>query len=176
MTLQKPSPENAADAAHWDAVEEATELLQEERYKEALTTLRDVIKADPKNPYAYYYLGVALFESGELEAARDAYRATLTLAPKYLGARVAYTHVLRAVGDLKGALTEGMLALQQAPGDPDVLHALGLVYLARGDRAAAKKYLEAFLDTGPEFETAIEVRELLAGLGLGVIPRVEDDD
>jgi Flp pilus assembly protein TadD len=66
------------------------------------------------------------------------------------------------LGDTRGAIREGMAALSQAPGDADALHAVGLAYHARGDFAAARKYLEAFLATGPELEVAVEVRELLA--------------
>lgn len=154
-----------ADLAHWDAVEEATELLHEEEYHRALGVLRDVIKADPKNPYAYYFLGIALYEVGELEAARDAYRACSVIAPKHLGARVHLSHTLRELGDAKAAIKEGMEALSLAPGDADALHAVGLAYLARGDDAAGRKYLEAFLEARPEFEAATEVRGILASLG-----------
>jgi Flp pilus assembly protein TadD len=152
------------DAARWDAVEEATELLHEERYREALGELRRALEADPKNVYAYYFLGVAFFELGEVEAARDAYAACLKLAPGHLGARVALCHVLRLLGDIRGALREGTDALSRSPGDPDALHAVGLVYHARGDRVAARKYLEAFLSAGPEFEVALEVRALLEAM------------
>ena len=152
------------DGARWDAVEEATELLHEERYREAMAELRRVLHADPQNAYAYHFLGVAFFEVGEHEAARDAYAACLKLAPSHLGARVALCHVLRMLGDLRGALREGGAALSQAPGDPDALHALGLAYHARGDDVAARKYLEAFLEAGPEFEVAVEVRALLESI------------
>ena len=58
------------DAAHWAAVEEATELLHEERFKEALEALRDVIKADPENPYAFFFLGQGLYATaGALDGA-----------------------------------------------------------------------------------------------------------
>jgi Flp pilus assembly protein TadD len=153
------------DKAYWDAVEEATELLHEERFHEALTALRDVLRAAPKNPYAFYFLGIGLYEVGELEGARDAYRACLKLAPEHLGARVALSHVLRQLGDAKEAIKEGTMALSQAPGDGEALHAVGLAYLERGDEAAAKKYLAAFLDTQPELEVAVEVRAILANLG-----------
>ncbi|MDP9000982.1 MAG: tetratricopeptide repeat protein [Myxococcota bacterium] len=149
------------DSTGWDAVEEATELLHEERFRDALVELHRVLAADPKNAYAYHYLGVAFFEVGEIEAARDAYTACLKLAPAHLGARVALCHVLRILGDLRAALREGMAALSQSPGDPDTLHAMGLAYQARGDLVAARKYLEAFLATGPEFEVTLEVRALL---------------
>lgn len=152
------------DANRWDAVEEATELLHEERFRDAMVELRRVLEVDPKNAYAYHFLGVAFFEAGEVEAARDAYAACLKLAPAYLGARVALCHVLRILGDDRGALREGMAALSQSPGDPDALHAMGLAYQARGDLVAARKYLEAFLATSPEFEVTLEVRALLESM------------
>lgn len=149
------------DHARWDAVEEATELLHEERFREALVALREVLRADPTNPYAFYFTGVGLFETGEIEAARDAYQACLKLAPSYLGARVALCHVLRVLGDVRGAIREGTQALSQQPEDPDALHAVGVAYMARGDGAAARKYLHAYLETNPEFEVAAEVRAML---------------
>jgi tetratricopeptide (TPR) repeat protein len=155
----------ADDTAHWSAVEEATELLHEERYREAMVELRRVLQEDPKNAYAYYFLGVAFYEVGELEASRDAYAACLKVAPKHLGARVALSHVLRQMGDVPGAIREGMAALTQAPGDGEALYALGLAQHARGDDAAARRYLEAFLGTDPELEVALETRGILAQLG-----------
>ena len=152
------------DAAHWAAVEEATELLHEERYKEALEALRDVLRDDPENPYAFFFLGQALYEVGELQPARDAYRAVLRLAPEHLGARVSLTHVLRKLGETRDAVSEGLVALEQAPTDGDVLYALGLAYLARGDNVAARRHLEAFLRANPELETRIEVEGLLAAM------------
>ncbi len=150
-----------ADAAHWEAVEEVSELLHEERFREALAVLRDVLVKDARNPYALYYLGVALYETGELAAARDAYRACIRVAPKHLGARVAVTHVLRALGDLRGAIEAGSAALEQAPGDADCLYAVGMAHYSRGDVAAARRYFQAFLEAGPEYESSEEVRALL---------------
>ena len=157
-----------ADAKNWEAVEEATELLHEERFREALVALRDVATRNPKNPYAFYFLGVALFEIGELEAARDAYKATIRLSPTHLGARVALTHILRQMGELREALKEGTAALSLAPTDGDAIHAVGLVYLARGDKTSARRYLEAFLETKPEFEVGLEVRQMLEALAVDV--------
>jgi tetratricopeptide (TPR) repeat protein len=164
------------DAAAWSAVEEATELLHEERFREAVVELRAVLKRDPRNAYAYYFLGIAFFEIGEVEAARDAYAACLRLAPGHLGARVALAHVLRMMGDIRGAIRQGMAVLERAPGDPDGLHAIGLAYHARGDAKGARKYLEAFLATNPEFEVAVETRALLEELaGAAKLPTEGDD-
>lgn len=149
------------DAEHWGAVEEATELLNEERYREALELLHEIVKKDPTNPYAFFFTGQALYEVGEMEAARDAYRACLKLAPKHLGARIAIAHVLRKTGELRDAIKEGLIALEQSPADPDALYAVGLAYLAKGEKGAARRYLEAFLKAKPELESKIEVEGLL---------------
>jgi tetratricopeptide (TPR) repeat protein len=153
------------DAAHWEAVDEVAEMMHEERFHEALRVLRDIVKADPTNPYAFFLTGQALYEVGELEPARDAYRAALNLAPKHLGARIAITHVERKLGRIREAIKEGMIAVEQAPQDADALYAVGLAYAARGDNPAARRYLEAFLRAKPELETRLEVEALLASMG-----------
>jgi len=158
------SATDSSEAKNWDEVEEAAELLHEEQFQEALYALRDIIKKSPRNPYAYHFLGIALFETAEPEAARDAYRAALKLSPEYLGARVALSHVLRMLGDLRGAITESEEALRRSPTDGDALHAAGLAHAARGDNHAARRYLTAFLESGPEFEAATEVRAILASI------------
>jgi tetratricopeptide (TPR) repeat protein len=160
------SADKERDAAHWTAVEEATELLNEERYVECLSMLKAVLQKDPQNPYAFFYTGVALYECGELEPARDAYRACLRVAPKHLGARIAVSHVLRQLGDHREAIKEGLIALEHAPNDAEALHAVGMGYYARGDNGPARKYLLAFLAAKPEFEVRVEVEALLERMEL----------
>lgn len=152
------------DAAHWEAVDEAAELMHEERFHEALKALHEVVKADPTNPYAFFFTGQAFYEVGELEPARDAYRACINLAPRHLGARIAIAHVERKLGRHREAIKEGMVAVELAPTDADALYAVGLAYAARGDDPAARRYLEAFLKAKPELETALEVEALLANM------------
>ncbi|MGK3991489.1 tetratricopeptide repeat protein [Sorangium sp. So ce136] len=159
--------DESIDAAHWEAVEEAAELLQEEQFQAALVALRDVIKASPSNPYAYNLLGHALYELGHLEPARDAYRAAVRIAPSFLGARVALSHALRRVGDVDGAIAQAKEALRRFPKDGEAMHAMGLAYAAHGNRALARKHLQGFLDAGPEVEAAMEVRQILEMLGVG---------
>ena len=162
-----PGQDSKKDAAYWEAVEEATELLQEGQYPMAMLSLRDVIKAQPNNPYAYNYLGIAFFEIKNLEGARDAYRAAVRLAPDYLGARVSLSHVLRMLGDHNGALNEAREALRRFPKDGEAMHAAGLAHAAKGNRKDARRQLEGFLAQNPEMEAQLEVRQILEMLGLG---------
>jgi len=140
--------------------------MQEGRFLDALVSLRDVIKADPRNAYAYHFLGASLTEVNQHEAARDAFRAAVRLAPNYLGARVALSHALRKLGDLDGALSQANEALRRFPGDGDAMHAAGLAYAAKGNKKAAKKQLEGFLASNPELEAKLEVEQILGMLGL----------
>jgi tetratricopeptide (TPR) repeat protein len=163
--MSKSGRENeAADHADWDAVEQATELIQEGHFREALYALRDVARDMPRNPYAFYFMGVALFETGQLEASRDALRAAVRIAPDYLGARVALAQTLRILGDVRGAIEQAEIALRKHPGDGDALYAAGLAHAARGDRDAATQRLQAFLATNPELEAATEARTVLQDL------------
>ncbi len=59
--------------------------------------------------------------------------ACLRLAPEHLGARVALTHVLRQLGDLREALKEGTTASRRPPAT--ATPSRDLVHLARGDDA-----------------------------------------
>lgn len=166
MRIPKQPDQNDMNTAHWEAVEEATELLLEERYVDALFELRNVLKKDPTNAYAYHHSAVAMFETGQLEAARDAYRAALRFSPDYLGARVGLSHTLRRLGDVEGALKEAREALRRFPKDGDAMHAAGLAHAALGNRRLAKDHLEKYLDSSPELEAQYEVRQILEMLGL----------
>ena len=155
-----------SDAARWEAVEEATEppprgALSRGRW----SSLRNVLEvADPKNAYAYHYLGVAFFEVGEPRTGpRRLPREPQARAPGYLGAPCSPSVTSFASSETSRApLREGLAALSRiGVGDPDALYAVGLAYHAAGDTTAARKYLEAFLATSPEFEVAVEVRALL---------------
>jgi len=167
------------DHAHWEAVEEASELLVEGQFEEALRELKDILVGDPNNPYAYQLLGSTLWELRQYEPARDAYQAAILVAPDFLASRIGLSHALRKTGDLPGAEREARFALRRFPNDGEVLHALGLTQAARGDHAGARRSLEAYLTTSPELESSMEVRSVLEMLTLGEEGdplELEDDD
>ena len=127
--------------------------------------LRDIVREDPRNPYAYYYMGTAMFEVGRFDAAADAYRAALRISPTYLAARVGLSHSLRIEGQLDEAIRQARRVLDQVPGDGDALFALGLALASNNDRVGAVRALEAFLQTHPELEVTLEARAMLEKLG-----------
>jgi tetratricopeptide (TPR) repeat protein len=153
------------DASQWEAVEEATELLLDGDPHEALYRLREVVREDPTNPYAFYYIGTAMFEVGRFDAAVDAYEAALRISPRYLAARVGLSHALRIEGEVRAALKHAKKALEHFPGDGDSLFALGLALASNHDKEGAIRALQAFLNTSPELEISLEARAMLEKLG-----------
>ncbi len=184
----KGSQADADDHAHWDAVENATELLREGDVDGAMRELRAVIDGDPRNPYAHCFLADAQFERGEHEAARAGYERALEHAPQYLGALVGLGHALRLLGRTAEAVRAGeralamraardassheIAAVPSAPldlardsadvaADQDAHFLLGLAHMQAGDKLRARRHLEAVLAGRPEVELQHEVRGLL---------------
>lgn len=158
------------DAKHWEAVEEATELLEERRFEDALRTLKELVQKDANNPYAYNLIGTVCWELGKYEAARDGFKAAVLLSPDFLGARISLAHALRKLGQLREAEREARVAIQRKGDDGEAHHALGLALAAQGRREEARRSLELFLLSKPEFEASTEARGVLEMLAQG------DDD
>lgn len=154
----------------WEAAEEAAELLAEGDQEGAIRFAQAVIERDPKNEYAFFFLGCAFFEKGEYAKAMKAFVSALEIAPEYLGAMVHLGNALRMLGRHDEALRVGKQVLAKSPDDGDALHLIGATYFARGDRDLARSYLERFLETRPEAEVLVEVEGMLQTLRGEVIP------
>src|SRR5262245_36480986 len=129
----RPDAVQARDAKHWEAIENTAELASEGSFAEALTELREILRADANNPYAYNLLGTVLWELKQLEPSRDAFRAAVLLSPDFLGARLGLSHALRKLDDLPGAEQQARVALMRFPDDGEAHHALGLALAAQGE-------------------------------------------
>jgi len=145
----------------WDAAQEGAERLREGDVDGAIDELEHLVLDEPDNEYGYFFLGCAHFEKGTFDKALKAYVTALELAPEYVGAMIHLGQTLRMLGRYDQALRMGQQVLARSKQDPDALYLMGLTHYARGDEAAAKAFLERFLETGPEVEVAQEARGLL---------------
>jgi cytochrome c-type biogenesis protein CcmH/NrfG len=164
------------DADRWERAQEGAELLRERNLEAAIAELEGVIEGDPDNAYGYYFLGSAHFESGNFDKAMKAYVLALDRAPEYRGAMVGLGHTLRMLGRYDQALRMGREVLARDAKDADAFYLMALTHYARGDEAAAKSYLERFLETRPEVEVAQEAIGLLEILAGRVQPLEVDPD
>jgi Flp pilus assembly protein TadD len=164
------------DPDRWEAAQEGAELLREGEVELALAELERLVEAEPDNEYALFFLGNAHFEKGAFDKAMKAYVVALEKAPDYVGAMVGLGHTLRMLGRYEQALRMGHQVLARKKNDSDALYLMGLSHYARGEEAAAARYLHLFLETGPEIEAAHEVRALLEVLEGKVIEAEPVDD
>jgi cytochrome c-type biogenesis protein CcmH/NrfG len=162
--------------AAWEAAQEGAELIAEHEPERAVAMLEGLIREDPKNEYAFFFLGSAHFEMREYVKALAAYVAALKLVPTYLGAMINAGHTLRMLGRYDQAIRMAHEVLGRAKDDPDALFLLGASHFARGDNAAATQFLTRYLHTGPEIEAAIEAEGMLQILRGEVVPAESDED
>lgn len=146
---------------HWEAVEDAVELIETDEIDEAIEVLRRIAAEDPDNEYAFYFLGNALFEKKEYEKALAAYVRALEIVPRYAGAMIGAGQTLRMMGQHERAMRMGQEVLRIRKDDADALYLLGLVSFQRGDYKLAHGFLARFLETGPEAEVRLEVEGIM---------------
>jgi tetratricopeptide (TPR) repeat protein len=96
--------------------------------------------------------GVALFRSGELDAAADRFQAQISRNPDDITSRLYLARIFRRQGRHDDALRELRHAVERAPGDAAVHRELGLLFLDAGQpEAAARRFQEAVrLDSSSE--------------------------
>lgn len=170
--------QEAQDRAHWESAEEGAELIREGELQAAVAELQGLIQREPKNPYAFYFLGSAFFESEDMARALKAYLAALEIKPDYGGALIGAGWALHSLGRYREGLRVGRQVLERTKEDPDALHLLGLCHYSMGDAAASLGYLTRFLNTRPEIEVAMEVEGLIKVLRgeVQAMPEDADDD
>ncbi len=125
------------------SVETAWQLLAQGKRDQAVAFLRDVIRAEPRNPDARLLLGSVLMEAGQREESIAQLREGVRLLPNSAEAHNALGEAYHAFGDQKAARPEFQRAV-----DLDPLHAQAQVNLAEvmlqaGEGPAAVPHLEA---------------------------------
>jgi Flp pilus assembly protein TadD len=85
---------------------EAVRLIDDQRYADAISRLKQVVTRDPVNADAYNYLGYAARKLGDRVAAFTYYRMALQLDPRHLGANEYLGELYVETGDLQGAETQ----------------------------------------------------------------------
>ena len=146
------------------------ELLHAGELDAAIDELLRVIRDDPKNEYAFHFLGHAYFEKEAYKEALRSYVEALVLAPEYVGAMLGAGQALRMMGEYDRAIRMGRRVLQKREDDQDALFLVGAAHFQKGENQAAKRYLERFLETSPELEVALEVEGMLQVIRGEVLP------
>lgn len=159
--LPAAGDDDPGNGDRWEAAQEGAELLREGDVEGAVRELTSVVTREPDNEYAFFFLGAAHFEAGRFDKAMKAYLRAAEIKPGYLGALAGVGHSLRMLGKHDEALRVAKQILLKSKDDPDGLYLAGLAFYARGEAAAAMRYLERYLATRPELESQNEAMGLL---------------
>ena len=100
----KPASLLLGDPAHGDhAYVEAVRLINEGRYQDALTRLREASAVFGPHPDVLTYTGYAYRKLHQYDQAESYYRQALAVAPDHVGATEYYGELMVILGDLPGA-------------------------------------------------------------------------
>lgn len=115
-------------------------------WRNPITLWTDNLKKSPKNPTAYFALGVAYGQQGDHAKEILYYGKTLQLDPTYYQAfnntAVAYLRL----GNIDNAVRFCQRALAIRPNHPEALATLGACYLLQGNRGDAKHLLHRAIE------------------------------
>ena len=154
-------PRDPAHDARWEASVEGQELFREGRLEAAIGALTTILRADPKNEYASFFLGSTLHTRGNLDAARAAFQTAIDVSPEYLGAWVGLGHVLLDLGENHAAIDCAKAILRLRERDEDGNFLLGIASARLGRFTTAAIAFEAVLAGRPSIELRGETMRLL---------------
>jgi Flp pilus assembly protein TadD len=109
------------------------------------------VKADPKDPKAYFARAIGKSKKGDNEGALSDYSRAVELNPRFAQAYINRGAIQWRNGDLNLALNDFNHALDADPNLVQALNARGVIKDALGDRIGARTDYNRALDINPDF-------------------------
>lgn len=152
MTLLFAACKQSPEAKSAKFMAEGKKLLEKKDPTRAILQFRNAIQVMPRDPEAYYELGVASVDAGDARQGVIALRKALELNPKHAGAQLSLASLMTNSNDpdvLKDAQQRLQALLLDSPKDADTLHALALTELKLGEADEAEQNLELAVSSAP---------------------------
>ena len=154
-----PSEKLAASTNTADNVksllEKATAALQQRQWQEALQSLNEAIKLDPKCSEAYFQRGSLLADAGQAGAALADFSKAIELSPNDAKLRHTRGFLLMTQKQIDAAIADFTAAIEINPKFTPSLNNRGLAWLAKDDRAKARADFEQALQVDPKYVEAL---------------------
>lgn len=129
--------------------QKASQEIQSKSFTEAVTTLRSLVEADPKDYVAWSDLGMVYFIQKDLEAAENSYTSAIGAKADHVTALVNLGRVRMARKNNEGAIEPLEAALKADPKSATANYFLGEAYLALKKGSKAVGYLNEALKLDP---------------------------
>lgn len=149
--LSRPAPEDLFRAA-LECESDAETIPEAVRY------YREILELSPDWIEAHINLGVALYQLGDVDAAREAFRKAVQLDPSNGICRYNLGCVLEEQGEIDEAIRHLRCASRVLPNHADARFNLALAYEKRGQRRLAREQWMLYLRHAPNGPWAGEAR------------------
>ncbi|MEI1279312.1 tetratricopeptide repeat protein [Leptospira venezuelensis] len=104
------------------------------KVQESEEIIQNILKNDPNNHYAYYLLGIVLFQSEKLEASRGAFEQAIRLEPKSSVYHFYRASTLEKLGRIPEMESDLRKSMELDPENPIAYNYLGYHYSEKGIR------------------------------------------
>lgn len=130
------------------------EMLNAQKYPEAVKVLTEAIAETPENPLIYYYRGFALDKTGEQDKALADYKKSLELDPEFQLSLGEAGKILAKKGDINGAVVFYKKSYELGTTDTLALYNYGACLINLGNNDEALKVFEKLLSIDPGYPDA----------------------
>jgi tetratricopeptide (TPR) repeat protein len=131
-------------------LEEAWKIHQQGRVVEAEQIYRGVLDANPRDPAAWCYLGIALHDRKQYHAAVDAYRKAIELKPEFPIAWNNLGNSLRYLMEVEQADQAFLRAIALQPGYANAYRNRGTLHIWNGNLELARESFQEALRCKPD--------------------------
>jgi TonB family protein len=146
-------------------LQNAIQLIQENRCEDALKILVELTQKNPQDSQAWFYLGVASVKTNRVKAGSDALRKSIELDSTFAPAHTVLADALLQLGALATAAREAEQASQLDPTDPEAYYKLAFARFRQGSMEDAARYAELASSAKPDFAPAYLLKaQALIGL------------
>ena len=164
--LLRNLPSTSADDKRMKLIAEVQLLREQRLYKEAYAVQVELVALAPEDTELIYDQAMLAEKAGQPDVMEQLLRRLIAQKPDH---HHAYNALGYSLADRGLRLDEAkqliLKALESAPADPFITDSLGWVEFRLGNKAEARKHLEAAYKTRPDVEIGAHLGEVLWSLG-----------
>ncbi len=142
------------------------ELYDQNRFEDAVTVYKEVIRLKPDNQAAHSNLGSTYFRLQKLDEALTSFREAVRLNPQDAEARQNLGAGLAATGSFDAAIAEYLQAVSLKPDLAPAHYSLGVLYNEQGNKEQAISELKRYLELGQDSQLRSDAQRRLQALGV----------
>ena len=144
------TPVRAADPAGDDLARAGWERYRKGDVEAARIALRQAVQRGPVRPWVHYALGMSEFALAHHREAAAEWERVRAAVPEFQPVHLDLTDAYLQLGELQKSIDVLQAARKRWPGDPEILNALGVIYVRRALLDPAIEVFEKAMSVEPK--------------------------